>query len=89
MLFSPFLIDGLLELFDDFELHHEELLIVGVDEPLGGSLVVEVDWRLLDLLLPLHALLSHRSYLLVLARIAIHQQTVKWVILHKQTRILV
>ena len=59
LLFSPFLIDGLLELLDDIELHHEELLVVGVDEPLGGGLVVEVEWSLLDFLLPLHALPSH------------------------------
>lgn len=59
LLFSPFLVDGLLELLDDFELHHEELLIVGVDEPLGGSVVVEVEWRFLGFLLPLHALLCH------------------------------
>lgn len=56
LLFSPFLIDGLPELLDDIELHHEELLVVGVDEPLGGGLVVEVEWRLLDFLrvLPSH-----------------------------------
>lgn len=59
LLFSPFLIDGLPELLDDVELHHEELLVVGVDEPLGGGLVVEVEWRLLDFLLPLRALPSH------------------------------
>lgn len=59
LLFSPFLIDGLPELLDDIELHHEELLVVGVDEPLGGGLVVEVEWRLLNFLLPLRALLSH------------------------------
>ena len=59
LLFSPFLIDGLPELLDDIELHHEELLVVGVDEPLGGGLVVEVEWRLLDFLLPLRALPSH------------------------------
>ena len=55
LLFSPFLIDGLPELLDDVELHHEELLVVGVDEPLGGGLVVEVEWRLLGFLLPLRA----------------------------------
>lgn len=59
LLFSPFLVDGLPELLDDLELHHEELLIVGVDEPLGSSVVVKVEWALLDLLLPLRPLLSH------------------------------
>ncbi len=49
---SPFLVDCFLELLDDLQLHHEELLIIGVNEPLARSLVVEVEWSLLSFLLP-------------------------------------
>lgn len=55
---SPLLIDSCLELLDDFELHHEVLLKLGVNEPLAGRLVAEVERSLLGFLLSELNLLS-------------------------------
>jgi hypothetical protein len=56
---SPLLVDFVFELLDDLQLHHEELLIIGVNEPLARSLVVEVERGLLIFLLPFQFLLSY------------------------------
>lgn len=58
MLDAPLGVDCFIHLLNDFKLQYEKLLIVGLNEPLLRSIIVEVESRFLCLVLSLHCLLS-------------------------------